>query len=320
MALNIGRKGWIEVGSESTYGVPVATTAAIPFINNTIKPMSEPLKDTSARGVRDSQFASDIGKKWAEGDIEFNLDANVVGHFLKSTMGTLNSAVVSGSVKDHTFTRNNSNTPQSMTIISDRVTDRFFVRGAAVKSLEISVSDDLATAKANILGKFQGTTTSGTGVTASGNLFSFGDYNMRLGTTVAAANASAGLNPSEFKITIENNSEATFRAGTTEAATVDHKNFEVSGEYSLFFENTTDRNQYYNNTKTAMEIKFLGNGVGSGLSEALTFNVYQMRLETWELETGLDDFFAEKGKWQGEYDNANSKTLDVVLRNAVASY
>lgn len=320
MSLSIGRKGWIEVASESTYGVPVATTAAIPFINNTIKPMAEPLKDTSARGVRDSQFGSEIGKKWAEGDIEFNLDANVVGYFLKSAMGTLNSSVVSGSVKDHTFTRNNSNTPQSLTIISDRVTDRFFVRGAAVKSLEISVSDDLATAKANILGKFQGTTASGTGVTASGNLFSFADYNLRLGTTVAAANASAGLNPSEVKITIENNSVASFRAGNSEAATVDHKNFEVSGEYSIFFENTTDRDQYYNNAKKAMEIKFNGSGIGSGLSEALTFNIYQMRLETFELETGLDDFYAEKGKWQGEYDNANSKTLDVVMRNAVSTY
>ena len=320
MSLSIGRKGWIEVGSESTYGVPVATTAAIPFTNNSIKPVAEPLKDNSARGVRDSQFGSEMGKKWAEGDIEFNLDANVVGHFLKAAMGTLNSSVVSGSVKDHTFTRNNSNTPQSMTIISDRVTDRFFVRGAAVKSLEISVSDDLASAKASILGKFQGTTTSGTGVTTSGNLFSFANYNMRFGATVAAANASAGLNPSEFKITIENNSEANFRAGNNEVATVDHKNFEVSGEYSLFFESTTDRNTYYNNAKQAMEIKFAGDGIGSALSEGLTFNVYQLRLDSFELETGLDDFFAEKGKWVGEYDNANAKTLDVVLRNAVSSY
>jgi len=320
MSLSIGRKGWIEVGSEATYGVPVATVAAIPFNNNTIKPMAEPLKDTSARGVRDSQFASQVGKKWAEGDIEFNLDANVTGYFLKAAMGTLNSSVVSGSVKDHTFTRNNSNTPQSMTIISDRTTDRFFVRGAAVKSLEISVADDLATAKASILGKFQGTTTSGTGVTASGNLFSFADYNLRLGTSVAAANASSGINPSDVKITIENNSEATFRAGQSEAATVDHKNFEVSGEFTVFFENTTDRDQYYNNAKKAMEIKFTGDGVGSGLVEALTFNIYQMRLETFELETGLDSFYAEKAKWQGEYDNVNAKTLDVVMRNAISTF
>lgn len=320
MSLSIGRKGWIEVGSEATYGVPVATVAAIPFNNNTIKPMAEPLKDTSARGVRDSQFASQVGKKWAEGDIEFNLDANVTGYFLKAAMGTLNSSVVSGSVKDHTFTRNNSNTPQSMTIISDRTTDRFFVRGAAVKSLEISVADDLATAKASILGKFQGTTASGTGVTASGNLFSFADYNLRLGTSVAAANASAGINPSDIKITIENNSETTFRAGNSEAATVDHKNFEVSGEFTVFFENTTDRDQYYNNAKKAMEIKFAGDGIGGGLSEALTFNIYQMRLETFELETGLDSFYAEKAKWQGEYDNVNAKTLDVVMRNAISTF
>jgi hypothetical protein len=320
MSLDIGRKGWVEVGSESSYGVPVATVAAIPFIKNGIKPVSEPLKDNSARGIRDSQIASVLGKEWAEGELEVNLDCNVIGYFLKAAMGTLNSSTVSGSVKDHTFTRNNSNTPASLTMINDRVTDRFFVRGTAVKSLEISAKDDLATAKIGVVGKFQGVTTSGTGVTTSGNVFSFANYDIRLGSSIAAANASTGLAPSEFSIKIENNSEAVFRAGSNEAASVNHKNFEVSGKYTLFFENVTDRNQYYNNAKKAMEIRFAGNGLGSGLSEALTFNVYQMRVDSFELETGVDDFYAEKADWVGEYDFANTKTLDVVMRNTVSTY
>lgn len=325
MALNIGRKGFVEVGVESTYGTPVATTATVPYTDNTLSPVSEPIADTSARGVRESQFASVVGKKWTEGDISFNLDSKIYGYFAYAAMGTVNTSTLSGSIKQHTFSRNNANTPKSLTMIYDRGSiDQYFVRGAAVKTMEVSVGDQLATVKNSILGKFQGTTASGVGTTASGNVFSFGNYNIRLGSSVANANAQSPINPSDMKITVENNSELIYRAGQgstgTEVAQVAHKNFEVSGEFSLFFENTTDRDQYYANNKKAMEIKFEGAGLGSGYKESITYNVYQMRFDTLPVETGLDDFYMEKATWMAEYDNANAKSVEVVVVNTQASY
>lgn len=320
MSLSIGRKGWVSFGTESSYGVPVAPGDYIPFISNTIKGMYEKINNEAAYGIRDKMFNSVVGKKWSEGDLEVNVDAKFIGYLLYGAMGDVADANPSGSVYTHTFTRDNSNTPQSFTVINDRVTDRQYVPGASVKSLTLTVADGLATAKAAIIGKAPITTTSGTLTTASGNLYSFKDASMAFGATVSAAQAATNIKPSQFSITIDNNSVPNFRHGNNDVDTVNHGEFSVSGNGTLFFENTTDRDAYYANTKQAMSYKLTGLGIGSGLSDYLQFNLYQMRLDTFELETGLANFFSEKFNFIGEYDNANSKTLDVVLQNTKSAY
>lgn len=320
MALNIGREGWIGVGLESTYGSPVAITDYVPFTSNTLRGMVEKAADQRAFGVRDKNIGSIINKKWSEGDIGLNVDTDDFGLFLYGALGTVNTATVSGSVKDHTFTRNNSNTPKSLTIVNDRTVDRQYYPGVAVKTLEISVSDNFAEATASLIGKSPITTTSGSLTTASGNLLAFKDGFFGLGSSVAGAAAASNQKLSEFTVTIENNTQATHRHGNADPDTVDHGEFEVSAEGTLLFEGTTNRDTYYANAKQAAVFKLTGAGIGGGLSESLTLNFYQIRIDTWELETGLADFFAENFALVPEWDNANSKTIDVVLRNLRASY
>jgi hypothetical protein len=310
MALSIGRKGFIGAGLETSYGAPVAIADYIPFVSNSLKPMYEKIENTAAYGVRDKVFNSVSGKKWTEGDIEINADPKFAGYFLIGALGTDTPTNPAGSVYLHTITRNNSNVPASLTVVNDRVTDRQYIPGAAVKTLELSVSDGMATMKASMLGKAPITTTSGTLTTASGNLYSFKDAFFAFGSTVAAAGAATNLKPSDFSITIENNSVANFR----------HGEFQVTAETQIFFENVTDRDAYYLNSKKAAAFKLTGVPIGNSLSDYLLYNMYQTRVDSFELETGLANFYAEKIKLICEYDNANSKTLDVALQNNKATY
>lgn len=320
MSLNIGRKGFFELAPESTYGVPVAVTDVIPFNANSFKGKQEPIQNQAAYGVREKRFSSVIGKQWSEGDIEVNLDATLAPWFIYGALGDSSTATVSGSVKDHTMTRDNSNTPASFTVVNDRITDRQYANGVAVASLEIGVSDGFASAKASLLGKFPITTTSGTLTTTSGSLFAFKDAFFAFGSTVAAAAAGTNLKPHDFKLNINNNSEAVYRFGSANPDTINHKEFEVEAEGSIYFESTTDRDRYYNNSKQAAVLKFTGVGIGGGFSEAITFNLYQTAVDDFELETGLADFYAQKMKIMCEYDNANSKSIDAVVRNVKSIY
>jgi len=320
MALDIGRKGWVGVGVESSYGAPVAITDYIPFNENSLKGMSEKVANEAAYGVRERVFDSVIAKQWAEGDVSINVDSKLFGYFLYSALGTNSPANVAGSVYDHTMSRNNSVTPKSLTIVNDRVVDRQYVTGAAVKSLNISVSDGLASAQASILGKYPITTTSGTLTTTSGSIFSFKDNFFAFAATPSAALSATNLKPSELTINIENNSEPVFRHGSAGVDAIVHKEFEVTAEGTLFFENTTDRDAYYNNTKQGAAMKLTGAGIGGGYSEAVTLNMYRVQMESWELETGLADFYAEKFSLRCEYDNANSKSFDAIIRNTKTSY
>lgn len=320
MSLNIGRKGWIGIGTESSPGVPVAISDYVPFTELTLKPMHEPIPNEAAYGVREKTFDASLGKKWSEGDVTINCDSDDVGFFLIGALGTDTPANVAGSVYDHVITRNNSNTPQTYTVTMDRGVDRQYYRSVAVKSLEFSVSDALVEAKASLLGKFPITTTSGSLTTASGGLYSFGDAQFAFGATVAAAGSATNLKPHDMKLKIENNTTAVFRHGSYEPDTINHGEFEATAEGSIYFETTTERDAYYNLTKQAASFKLTGQGLGGGYTSSLEFRMYRTHYESFELETGLSDFFAEKFTIRCDYDNANSKSIDAVLRNVRASY
>jgi hypothetical protein len=123
-----------------------------------------------------------------------------------------------------------------------------------------------------------------------------------------------------MKFTIENNSQAVFRHGSNEPDTINHGEFEAMAEGTMYFENTTQRDYFYNVNKQAASIKYNGVGIGGGYTESLEFRLYRTYYEGFELETGLADFYAEKFTVRCAYDNANSKSVDAVLRNTKTSY
>lgn len=321
MSLEIGRKGFIGVALESTPGAPETIDDYIPFTENTLKGMQEPIANEAAYGIREKTFDAVVGKKWSEGDISINCDSTNVGYFLIGALGTDTPANVAGSVYDHVITRNNSNTPQTMTITSARGSiDKQYFRSVAVKTLEFNVSDQLVEAKANLIGKFPITTTSGTNTTASGSIYSFADAQFAFGATVAAAGSATNLKPHDMKLTLENNTVAQFRHGSNDPDTINHGEFEATLEGTLYFENTTQRDLYYAVTKQAASFKLNGVGLGGGYTSSLEFRLYRTHYESFEVETGLADFFAEKFTVRCDYDNANSKSIDAVLRNVKSAY
>lgn len=320
MATNIGRKGWLGVAVETTPGVPVAATDFLAFTANTLHGMQQPISDTSARGIRDREYSSVKGKQWSEGDIEFNLDPSVAGYFLASAFGTSAQTALGGGVFSHTLARNNSNQPKALTLTNDRVIDRQYFRGSVVDKLELKVSDSFATGKASVKGYFPQTTTSGTGTTVSGTIFTWANYTVQFGATVTAATSAVTTKLTDFDVSIENNATPTWRSGSYEPATVDVREFAVNGGYTLFFESTTDRDTYFNNNKQAMVATFTGAGIGGGNTESLVLNFYSIRLDTFAVETGLANFYAEKVKFVAEYSSADTKTIDGTLINRNSNY
>lgn len=321
MSLDIGRKGWVGVGFESTPGAPVAIADYVPFVENTLMAMHTPIQNEAAYGVREKVYDAVDGRKWSEGGITINADSNYVGYFLIGALGTDTPANVAGSVYDHVVTRNNSNTPKTMTMVNARGSvDKQYYRNVAVKTLEFSLSDSLVQAKASLIGKFPITTTSGSLTTASGSVYSFANASFAFGATVAAAGSATNLKPHDLKFTIENNTVATFRHGSNEPDTIDHGEFESMTEGTMYFENTTQRDRYYNLTKQAASFKLTGGGIGGGYTESLEFRMYRTHYEGFELETGLADFYAEKFTVRNDYDDANDKSLDAVLRNTKSAY
>jgi hypothetical protein len=249
------------------------------------------------------------------------LDSKLAGYFLVGAMGTVAVANPTAGVYIHTLTRNDLNTPQFLTVANDRVVDRQFYYDCAVDKIEIAVGTDLATMKASLKGNFPATTASGTNVTASGNVMSFRNAQFAFGTTPTVAKGNANLKVHDFKLSIANNIETVIAHGQATPRSITAKAFDVSAEFSLYFENTTDRDNYYAQNKQAACLQFVGNPIAAGgYNEYLQFGLYQTSIETFELETGLDNFYAEKVKLKAEYDNVSGKVLDITIQNTKALY
>lgn len=320
MSLNIGRKGWIGVGLQSGFQVPAAIADYVDFETNTVTAIQEQIEVTQAQGLRDRLNSTVPGKRYSGGDIQVVADSTKLGYWIVGALGTVQTSSLGSGVSRHTVTRNNSNDPQFLTFTSDRGTDRQLYADNAVSKFVLQVGTDMAQATSTLVGNFPMTTTSGTKTTASGTYFNFANAQFAFGTTISGAQSAANIKPYDFTLTIDNHSEAVFAHGQPTPKSINHKEFDVTADFNVYFENTTDRDNYYNQNKQAASFQMTGAGIGGGFTESVTFNFYKTSFKSLPIETGLANYFAEKASLVAEYDPSTLRTVDAVLVNAKSLY
>lgn len=325
MSATQGRQGWVGFATETTAGVPVTPADFIPFTESTLQGRHEPIANVAACGIRDEQSeGSREGQKKGEATFSVNMDPTNTGYLIFAAMGAQANNDETGGVYTHTFSRNNSNVPQTLSVTFDKsvANSREIYTYATVNSLEISYSTDneFAIVSADMMSRFPVTTVSGTHTTTSGTLMSFKDAQLQLGTDLSDAEGSSQTKIRNFSMTINNNSEQYWRDGNNDVDFIAHKNFMVEGEIQMFFEDTTERDNFYNLTKQAAIITLTGDGIGVGLNEFLKIRIPKMRYSNADIEMGIDDLIGITLSFTAEYSSVDSKTVDVQLRNRKASY
>lgn len=320
MTLDIGRKGWIGIGLQTGFQVPAVIADYVDFTSNSLTGIQNQLAVDQATGLRDKAFSTIPGTQMSQGDVEVYGDSKKAGYFIVGALGTVQTTTLTTGVYQHVITRNNSNTPQYLTITSDRVKDRSLYPDVTVDKFTLSVGTDLVRAKASLIGNFPQTTTSGTKTTTSGNIFNFANAQLAFGTTISGAQSAVPLKPHDFNLNINNNAEAVFAHGQSSPRSITLKQFEVDADFQLYFENTTDRDAYYAQTKQSASLELIGNGIGGGYNESMVFNFYKTSIKTFSIETGLDNFFSEKVALLAEFDTATQRTIDCVLVNTKSLY
>ncbi len=311
MSIIIGRLGFLGLGIESSPGVAKTPDVYLPFTEVSMRGHHEPIEVTSAKTSRIMDTSSVVGKKWSEGDVKIDLDVMNSGYLWKLALG--NEQLATGTPNIHTFyTSVSGNTPKTATLVYGRDTDTEQYVNCAVDELKMSVSDGLAEVTASFMAQFP-TAASGafTPVTTSGTVLSFKDMNVYFGSTLATAEAGTATAINETELTIANNLEMIYRSGTNDVSLIKNKGLRVTGSYTVFFENETDKNAYYNLTKRAMVLKFTGNA-----NEEVKIRIPKFRLSEGEISTGLDDFFVVKAEFVAEdFVDAGCRLVDVQVKN-----
>lgn len=320
MGLSIGRLGWTGISFQTAFNVPSAPTDYIPWETNTLNGIADQMAVTDAHGVRDSNFNSVPGKQSGAGELKAYAYTGLVGYLIGAVLGTNTQTNLGNGAWQHAFTENQTNTPLYLNLINNRVVDQEYYPNIAVSSVDLEVGIDLASVDAKVVGGFPFTTTSGNFTTISGNILSFKQVLFGVGSSVG--NALSNLyKTTSVKLTIDNKSEAIWAHGAATPYAIVHKNIEVKADIELYFENTNDKQTFYNQTKKAAVFEFDGAPIGaSGYNEKLSIRLYQITFKTFTVNTGLDNFQAEKIQIMGEYSLPDGKTIDALLINGNGNY
>jgi hypothetical protein len=318
MAKTIGRLGYLGLALESSPGSANTTPSVfIPYTDISLRGHHEPIEVIGSTASRFVQRTSVVGKKWSEGDVAMDLDSVVSGYLLKMAFG--NEILTTGTPNIHNFfVTASGNTPKTATLIFGRDTDVEQYAYSSLNELTIEVSDGLATMSASVMGDFPSTGSVQTPTVTSGTVFAFPNMELRFGGDLTTAAGNSDTTVSEMSLTMSNEVEVIHQSGQSNPVAIRTKGFNATANYSVFFETETEKNEYYNLNKKAMEVKF--NGIAN---EDLKFRMPRIRLNEAEVSTGIDDFFivdtevvVEDQVGGGGSLDAGVRFMDAVLRNS----
>lgn len=332
MSIRAGHKPYIGVGIESSAGTAVVASKYLPHVTCSIRGIQEVLFDEAAKGVRDSKWGAIAGPRRGEGDIEIYVDVENAPYLLYPALGEISSTAAAGetAVYEHTITRKADNPPKTLTIVYYDGVDTRKYTYATINTLELSVADGIATISVNILSKFPSTGT-GTQAITEERILAFKDYTIKFGSgatgtaALAAAEAADATPLKGLNLKINNNAEAQYLSGDNSPVQVSIARFEVDGDYTLFYEDTTDRDHYEtllngSDPVRAMIITFSGDSIGSAETEELKINIPSFALTDRGVDTAVAGFITENPSFAAKYDPTEAKTIEIVVTNEQASY
>ena len=312
--MHIQRRGAIGIGVEATPGVAVSPTHWVQFEGSPkINDKNEYKEIESARGRIEKIQNQKLMKTSGEGSIEMILDETISVIPFGMILGAVSSASA-GAKYDHTITVNNSNTPKTGTIIFDRVEDCRTFANSVIKQLDLKVSDGFAELKLDFVSKESATGAASPSYTTVTN-FSFKELAVQFGVDAANAATATATPLSGADLTIKRDAEVTYQTGSNSPANISYKTLEISGNYSLLFDDLVERDKYLNNTANAMILTFTD---ASGNSIKITLS--KVMIKNWDPSNSIDDIVSQSSDFNAVYNATAQEAIRVVIKNTTETY
>lgn len=322
MADYIGRKVAVGIGKETVRGTAVAPAFWVRHLSLDFKKRGEAVQNESALGRREKFSDSEIVREFAEGNLEGKVNSKSIGLILLGAFGTVNSAA-NGAGYDHTFTVDQSNTPQSLTIAKvDGVNSRRHAL-AMIRSLEINIeAGEYVKFTADLIAKKGATGATETVAYVEEYEFTSKDAFVKFADEVADLGAASNSAIKSGRITLDLGVEPYYEVGSTEPAEIHAGAIEVTGEIVARHTNGTYEDMYYGNTKKAMQFGFENSAVdlGGGLNPALVFTLPQVSVTDYDTSNDLDAIVEQTMGITGQINLTEGYAVEAVLTNDQASY
>lgn len=330
MAKFIGRQQEVGIGKEASRGTIVAPTAWVPKVNFSVE--DKVIKSRVQGGYGNILGGDDalVSEKYAQGDLEFEMQDKSLALLLYAVFGGLTSASFN-SVYKHTLSIANSVQHQSLSLhMNDPIgaaaspTNTVAYARAMVDSLEItSRQNELVLTKAAFVAQVHRDWTRQTPSYAGENKFSSKHASIKVASDTSGLAAASKINVQELTLSIKKNVMRENSLGTVQPVDIVNRRIEISGKIKLTYEDRTYRDYMLNGTKKALRISFVNGDVTIGSTNpAFQLDLPVCDFEQWEPAHTIDDLATQDIMFNALYDVANNQLIGTnsFVVNSTASY
>lgn len=317
-----GRRTDIGITKEASRGTTAGSVDYwIPYAAYSFNEKILKVKDDTGLGTIETPRSSDIVKRWTEGDIEFNLRDQSIGLLLLALFGTESFSVDTpqSGVGRHTFTVAASNQHQSLSVFKKNPVETLQAGNCMVTSFALrSVLDQYVRATVGLIGKQFGNDTA-TVSYANENRFRPQDLTLKLAATNAElAAASAITTVRSLSLNVQKNVEDYQGLGSIDPVDFVNKDFVVSGELEIAFENDTYKDLVLLNSLRAISIKYANTNavVGSTTRPSLEIVLDEVDFDSFDLDEANENIAILTIQFSGHYNQANSRMIRAILENS----
>ena len=322
-----GRKISFGIAREAVRGT--AETAADYWLNHMslgFYPRADKVVNESALGVLHKDNDSALMSTWAEGDFEMKAGDQSVGMLLLGGFGSVSTGDnpdANAAVKDHTFTFDQSNQPQSFTFFrKDPNVNEAFALGM-FDTLEFNAElGGWVMVTGSLMAK-AAEASSATVARISENEFKPKHIGLRLAANVAGlAGATDMATLQSVRLTINRNIDRDYALGSQDPYDISVREIEISGEFVVRHTDAALLDNFLADDHQAMRLSIVNSDVtiGDAANPGLVFTLPKVSFDNWEIGQDLGDKVNQTVGFRGLYDTTAASAMSAVLTNTVASY
>lgn len=304
------------MAKESSRGVGVSPTEWIPRVTASFEDKTDTAREAEGLGRIEDSDSNHVLRRYAEGDVDFEVNDRQIGMFLTSLIGA-SPVTTGGPTYAHTYTLANTNQHQSMSVYYEDPDVNKLYPLSVVNSIQfVAEPDAIVRATVGLMSKGSRDWTNQTqAFTSIGNKFLQQHVQIKLATDTSGLAAATAISVKSLTLTISANTANDNVLGTAEPEDILNHQFSVEGSLTLNKEDDTYRGYMLNGTYRAIEVLF-----NRASNSSLQFQLPRVDFTEWEQDRTLDEIVSQTINFKGNYDAANAVAIisTCVLTNTYA--
>lgn len=312
MSKFIGRRSSFGIGKESPRGTAVAPSYWLNVLS-----FSHNDKVTKARkmgthgGIWGGSQAL-VANKWAEGDVEVEMGDKSFGLILLAVLGTESSAVLETTAYTHTYTLQNDNQHDSLSLHINDPDRELIFKMSMIESLVMTfVPDELVKYTVSFKSR-ESVGYDSTVSYAAENKFLGRHLAIKFAAATGDLAAASETKIKSLTLTFNKNLEIYNALGSVQPNDILNKLFTITGEIELLYENDTMRDYMLDGSYKAVRLDLVNSDVtiGATSNPAFRLDLSKCDFEGWDADYAMDDIVSETITFTALYDDTNENVIN----------